>query len=181
MSESDLDYDVQLSWFGAGRDGAGRIGTDDLVLEFSAPASMGGRGVGTNPEELLVSAVSSCYTATLFAVLRRAGLPVRSLAVKARGTVTGFPARARFARIVVEPTVLGGDRGRQDEYEAAADAAHDRCFIGHTLAPEVGYQVGAVDVREADAPPSARRERVFELDDGSSVEDADELPSGRAA
>jgi peroxiredoxin-like protein len=179
MSESDLHFDVQLSWSGTGREGAGRVDTDDLVLELSSPGSMGGRAVGTNPEELLVSAVSSCSTATLAGMLRRAGLPMRSLAVKA--TVTGFPARARFARIVVDPTVIGGDRRRRDEYEATADAAHDRCFIGRTLAPEVAYEVGAVEMREGDAPPSARRERAVELHEGSTVEDADELPSGRAA
>ncbi len=108
---------------------------------------MGGRGTGTNPEELLVCAVSSCYTATLFAVLRRAQLPVDSLAVAASGTVTGFPTATRFARIVVTPTIIGGDIARQSEYEAAASLAHNRCFIGRTLAPDVAYEVGSVHIR----------------------------------
>ena len=112
---SDLEFDVQVAWSGTGREGLGRIDTDDLVLELSTPASMGGRGVGTNPEELLVSAVAACYTATLFGVLRRARLPVSSLAATASGTVT---------------------------------ALHDRCFIGATLAPEVAYEVGSVQIRE---------------------------------
>lgn len=148
----DLSFDVQLTWSGTGRQGAGQIQSDDLVLELSAPESMGGRGVGTNPEELLVSAVSSCYTATLYAVLRRAQLPVDSLVVGGSGTVTGFPAATRFARIVVTPTVIGGDIARRPEYEAATALAHDRCFIGHTLAPEVAYEVGPVHVREGLAP-----------------------------
>jgi peroxiredoxin-like protein len=143
----DLSFDVELRWSGTGREGGGEIQTDDLALELSAPESMGGRGVGTNPEELLVCAVSSCYTATLFGVLRRARLPVDSLAVSANGTVTGFPSHARFALIVVSPTILGGDAARQGEYETAAGVAHDRCFIGHILAPEVAYEVGVVKVR----------------------------------
>lgn len=159
---SDLSFDVELMWSETGGKGAGEIQTDDLVLELSGPRSMGGRGVGTNPEELLVCAVSSCYTATLFGVLRRAQLPVDSLAVGASGTVTGFPGHARFARIVVSPTILGGDVERDPEYEAAAAIAHDRCFIGHTLAPEVIYEVGSVRVREdaaldADERPPAWR------------------------
>ena len=143
----DLNFDVELSWVGAGRQGAGAIQTDDLLLELSAPEAMGGRGVGTNPEEMLVCAVSSCFTATLFGVLRHARLPVDSLMIRASGTVTGFPGHARFARIVVTPTILGGDGARQSEYEAAAGDAHDRCFIGHTLAPDVAYEVGSVEVR----------------------------------
>ncbi len=145
---SDLDFDVQVAWAGTGREGLGTIDTDDLVLELSTPESMGGRGVGTNPEELLVSAVAACYTATLFGVLRRARLPVSNLAATARGTVTGFPGRARFERIAISPTIVGGDTRRRGEYEDAANLAHDRCFIGATLAPEVVYEVGSVRIRE---------------------------------
>ena len=146
---SDLNFDVQLMWSETEGKGTGEIKTDDLVLEVSGPKAMGGRGVGTNPEELLVCAVSSCFTATLFGVLRRARLPIDSLSVDATGTVTGFPGHARFSRIAVAPTILGGDTERQPEYEEAAGIAHDRCFIGHALAPEVIYEVGSVNVRES--------------------------------
>lgn len=155
---NELRFEIELRWSGTGRDGGGEILTDDLALQLSAPASMGGRGVGTNPEELLVSAVSSCYTATLFAVLDRAKLPVDSLAVDASGTVSGLPGRAQFAGILVSPTILGGDVTRQPEYEAAAQVAHDRCFIGRALAPEVSYEVGSVQVREAMALGTASDE-----------------------
>jgi peroxiredoxin-like protein len=147
----ELPFQVELEWSGSGREGAGRIVTDDLELELSTPASMGGRGVGTNPEELLVSAVASCYSATLFGILRRAGLPASSLSIDARGIVSGYPARARFERIVVSPTVIDGDPARVHEYEQAASDAHDRCFIGHTLAETVDYQVGRVAVAPAEA------------------------------
>ena len=158
---SDLSFDVELIWSGTGGEGAGEIQTDDLALELSGPQVMGGRGIGTNPEELLVCAVSSCYTATLFGVLRRARLPVGSLTVRARGTVTGFPGDARFAGIVVSPTILGGDAERHAEYEAAADIAHDRCLIGRALAPEVVYEVGSLQMRREGAlhderPPAWR-------------------------
>jgi peroxiredoxin-like protein len=147
----ELPFQVELDWSGSGREGAGRIVTDDLELELSTPASMGGRGVGTNPEELLVSAVASCFSATLFRVLRRAGLPATSLHVEARGVVSGYPGRARFERIVVSPTIVDGDPARVHEYEQAAADAHDRCFIGHTLADDVDYQLGRVAVAPAEA------------------------------
>jgi peroxiredoxin-like protein len=144
----DLSFDVELSWSQAGGGGAGALQTNDLTLQISGPGSMGGLGVGASPEDLLVSAVSSCYVATLFRVLRGARLPVDSLAVSATGTVTGFPGHVRFARIVVNPRVLGGDSARREEYEAAASVAHDRCFIGRALAPEVAYEVGSLQMRE---------------------------------
>jgi peroxiredoxin-like protein len=174
---SDLSFNAELMWTGTGREGAGEIQTDGLALELSGPESMGGRGVGANPEELLVCAVSSCFTATLFGVLRRAELPVDSLAVGAEGTVTGFPGHARFARIVVSPTVLGGDVERHSEYEEAADTAHYRCLIGRTLGPEVLYQVGSVRVQDDAAraatpdqalpPPERQRPLSDDVDERS--------------
>ncbi len=145
----ELPFQVELEWSGTGPNGAGRIITDDLQLELSTPASMGGRGVGTNPEELLVSAVASCYTATLFGILRRRGLPATSVHVDARGTVSGYPDQAWFSRIVVSPTIIDGDPSRANAYERAADTAHDRCFIGRTIAGNVDYQVGTVTVAPA--------------------------------
>jgi peroxiredoxin-like protein len=150
----DLDFEIALRWSGTGRDGVGEIHTDDVTIDLSAPEAMGGRGVGTNPEELLVSAVASCYTATLFGLLRRTRLPVASLAVDASGSVTGFPGQARFDRVAVSPTILGGDPSRQSEYEAVAMNAHDRCLIGKALAPGVTYEVGTVQVRAEPTPAS---------------------------
>jgi osmotically inducible protein OsmC len=159
---TDLGFDIELTWSETDGKGSGEIHTHDLALELSGPESMGGRGVGTNPEELLVSAVSSCFTATLFGVLRRAKLPADWLEVGASGTVTGFPGHTRFAGITVNPTIMGGDPERHAEYEAAAQRAHDRCFIGHTLSPDVFYEVGSVRVRAdaalgADKPAPAWR------------------------
>ncbi len=143
---SELRFNVELAWSGSGREGEGRIVTDDLELEYSVPAAMGGRGVGTNPEELLVSAVASCYSATLLGVLRRAGLPAGSVRVDAVGTVVDYPLRARFSRIVVSPTVVDGNPALLPAYEEAAETAHDRCFVGRTIAGNVDYEVGWVAV-----------------------------------
>jgi peroxiredoxin-like protein len=169
----DLRFDVELSWSETGGQGTGALQTNDLTLEISGPGSMGGRGVGASPEELLVSAVSACYVATLFGVLRGRRLAVDSVAVSASGTVTGFPGHARFARIVVNPTVLGGEGARHAEYEAAAIVAHDRCFIGRALAPEVAYEVGSVKMIEdaplvpADEAPLSAHGLDFDRTDGS--------------
>jgi peroxiredoxin-like protein len=176
---SDLSFDVALRWSGTGCDGAGEVQGDGIALELSSPKSMGGRGVGTNPEELLVCAVSSCYTATLFAVLRRVRLPVDSVAVTASGTVTGFPSETRFASIVVSPTILGGAVERQEEYEAAAEYAHERCFIGRSLAPEVRYEVGSVIVHAdvARAPIAELAQRGAPV----AALEADDRPLARPA
>lgn len=146
-----MRFPVEITWSGRGRDGAGRIEGGDAELEYSVPASMGGSGSGTNPEELLVSAVGTCYSATLYGALHRAGLPATGVHVQAVGTVTGYPEHARFAELTVSPTITGADAARAYEYEQAAQAAHDRCFIGGTIAAVVDYRVGRVTVEPAQA------------------------------
>lgn len=148
---SDLRFAVGLSWSGRGREGAGQIVGDGVEIEYSVPASMGGRGSGTNPEQLLVAAVGSCYSATLLGVLRRAELPASEVRITAEGVVTGYPGDARFETLTVSPTIVGGDPTRAYEYDRAASLAHDRCFIGNTIAGTVDYRVGRVTVEPARA------------------------------
>lgn len=151
---SEISFKVGIAWRGRGREGTGRIAGSDVSVELSGPGPMGGRGIGTNPEELLVSAVSSCYTATLFGVLARRELPVDALEVKADGVVEGFPGRARFSKVSVDPRILGGDPDRRPEYEAAAVLAHERCLIGRALRDEVTYEVGDVEIARSPSPPA---------------------------
>lgn len=143
---ADLTFEISAKWAGTGRTGEGRLTTGGKEITYSAPASMGGKGVGTSPEELLMSAVTACYSGTLFYGLQKAGLPVSTVDIRTQGVVEDYPGKARFARLVVHPTIAGGDPARKPEYEALAVEARDRCFIGKTVRASVQYEVGTVSV-----------------------------------
>ena len=51
------DFKVQTKWRG-GREEVGTVNGDIISEQISIPAPLGGNGVGTNPDELLVSAAS---------------------------------------------------------------------------------------------------------------------------
>ncbi|PZR99000.1 MAG: hypothetical protein DLM67_04745 [Candidatus Nephthysia bennettiae] len=70
-----MNYASPQGWSGSERQGAGAVETGASAIEFPVPASRGGRGTGTNPEELVASAVGSCYTATLASLPFKARLP----------------------------------------------------------------------------------------------------------
>lgn len=146
----DLTFEADVQWEGRGREGRGTVATGGQRLAYSAPASMGGRGTGTSPEELLVSAVASCYSGTLFHLLGRDGLPGDEVRVHAVGVVSDYPSRdARVSRVVVHPTIVGGDRTRQGDYETCARTAREHCFIGRALRDSITYAVGDVTVSTA--------------------------------
>lgn len=143
---AELSFGAQLDWRGTAKDGEGVFISGGSQMPYSAPASMGGRGIGTNPEELLIGAVVSCYSITLANVLKAAGLPVSSLSVRGAGVVSDYPKNARFSRIHVHPTIAGADQARGDEYRAAARTARDKCFIGRTVREHLDYAVGDISI-----------------------------------
>jgi len=141
----DLNFFIEATARGTGKDREGVISVDGHSVRFSAPSSMGGKGVGASPETLLISAVTACYSLTLLAYLQKRSLPCVELAVKTQGVVTGFPQHDTYARIVVSPVFHGGDAGRQEDYRSVAVEARDHCFIGQTVAAGgVAYDVGPV-------------------------------------
>lgn len=181
---AELSFQSRLSWSG-GRQGTGQAEAGSERFAFSVPASMGGLGLGTNPEELLLSAVGSCYTATLAGILEASRLPVEEIRVRIDGEVSDYPSlQARVSRIVVNPTFLGGEVGREGEYEAAARNARERCFIGRHLGSQTEYEVGEIeftklepvggDVLDVRAlPPPRRHQLIFgrleELGRGAAI------------
>ncbi|MGH7920802.1 MAG: DUF2249 domain-containing protein [Candidatus Dormibacteraceae bacterium] len=177
----DLEFDERIEWKGAGREAGGILHTGGQAIPCSVPRSMGGKGEGTSPEDLLVSAVANCYVATLAALASRGGVPVDSIEVAAGGTVAGFPDQARIAEIRVSPTFVGADASRRPEYESLARDARERCFVGRHLASQVAYRLGEVGFAPAPAeeeagaldvrplPPARRHELIFERLDGLSV------------
>jgi peroxiredoxin-like protein len=142
----DLAFKIQAEWSGLGREGEGTLHLGDHAVRYSGPANMGGKGVGASPEDLLLAAVTACYSGTLMHVLRQAELPADSVAIETDGTVEGFPGQAVFSAIVVNPTIRGGDARRTDAYLEAAERARQHCFIGRTVRDYLDYRVGTVTV-----------------------------------
>ncbi|MCL6452963.1 MAG: OsmC family protein [Alicyclobacillus sp.] len=146
---ADLHFSTTLTWQGTGREGEGQVTLGGQTVTYSGPESMGGKGVGSSPEELLIAAVSACYSGTLLGVLRKRGLAAERVEIEAEGTVTGYPVQSKFARLRVSPTVYGGDASQTGAYQEAAVEARDKCFIGKTIAGNVTYDVGDVRITSA--------------------------------
>lgn len=146
VTDLDLEFTVSATWAGVNTDGEGEMHIGDHRFRFSAPANMGGKGVGSSPEDLLLAAVTACYSGTLMRVLSQSHLSAASVVLQTDGVVEGFPTNTRFARITVNPTIKGGDPERQAEYKEAAERARDRCFIGRTVRDYLEYAVGHVTV-----------------------------------
>ncbi len=142
----DLTFAVQAKWAGVGIQGEGELEVGEHHFSYSAPATMGGKGIGASPENLLLAAVSACYSGTFMRILKQNHLPGDSLVIQTDGVVEGYPDNAKFVRITVNPTIQGGDAERIQDYQDAAQMARDRCFIDRTVRDYLTYSVGKVRV-----------------------------------
>ena len=124
----DLSFFVEATTNGSGKEREGVISIDGQEVRYSAPASMGGKGVGASPETLLISAVTACYSLTLLAYLQKRRLSYANVVVRTEGIVTGFPQHDTYAKIIVNPIIHGGNPSQQKEYQEAAGEARDDCF-----------------------------------------------------
>lgn len=143
---AELEFPLQAKWSGTGKEGEGKITIGEQTLTYSSPESMGGKGLGFSPEDFLIAGVTTCYSGTLFGVLKKAHLPVTEVVIQSKGTVSNYPLKSKFSGLIVSPTIVGGDTSRLDEYKEAAEKARQRCFIGKTIAGNVDYQVGEVTI-----------------------------------
>lgn len=120
------EYPVTVQWNG-GHKGTGvcDAGHSGLHLKLAVPAEFGGTGEGTNPEELLTSAIASCYSITFGIIASMRKLPFNGLQVEAVGEVEQ-PNAATFIynKITIRPTIHLAAEATDEQVKMAEDMSH---------------------------------------------------------
>ncbi len=122
-------------WNG-GRNSTGRIESGELKTEISIPEPMGGPGVGTNPDEMLLGAAATCYIITLAAMLERSSIAVKSLTLDSEGIVDVTDNIFTYKSIVHRPKLVLAE-GQSEEIRVKAERlaykAESSCMITRAL------------------------------------------------
>lgn len=139
LTETTATFTVSASWAGTMKEGRGELGGAGLRLSHSAPAALGGAGVGTNPEELLAAAAASCALITLAAILAAQGKPARAAGCETIARFAETPAGPKPAAILHRITLAEGP-GSLDP-EALARRVERNCMISQALAGSVQTEV----------------------------------------
>ena len=98
------DFKVKTEWLG-GREEVGKLRGDIINENISIPSSLGGQGKGTNPDELLVSAASSCYIISLAATLEKSGFTNVKINQQSIGTASFENKKFKMERITHYPSI----------------------------------------------------------------------------
>ncbi|GGN95700.1 OsmC family protein [Saccharibacillus kuerlensis] len=128
-------FRLQADWNG-GRNSTGTIESGQLKTEISIPESMGGPGVGTNPDEMLLGAAATCYIITLAAMLERSSIGVESLTLDSEAVVDVTNNIFTYKSITHRPLLVltgGQDEEARTKAEKLAYKAESSCMITRAL------------------------------------------------
>lgn len=137
------EFKVHTKWAG-GRESVGQLNGDIIDEQISIPAGLGGNGTGTNPDELLVSAASSCYIISLAAVLERAGFNDVEISQTSIGLAIFENAKFRMVTITHYPelTIAPNQKERLDQrLPQLLKVADNNCMISNSLRGNVTIKI----------------------------------------
>ena len=142
METSKISFNIYGSWEG-NRNGSGVMATNGVNVPYSAPASLDGPGIGSNPEELMVASASTCYMITLAAILSRREIDYSHLEVVSEGIVHEEGNNLIFKEIIHKPVIFlnGGDEEKKKEVMQLANRAEKACFISKTIKPQITVSI----------------------------------------
>jgi len=151
MAAIEHKYPVVVNWLG-GREGSGDITPEASGKTFpiNVPPEFGGQGGETNPEELLTSAITGCYSITFGIVAANRKLPVQAVRVEAEGTVEQNGAAFKYREIVIRPTITLASDASDDQVKIAEDMAHKcdaYCIVTNAVRASVEVKVEPTVIR----------------------------------
>jgi peroxiredoxin-like protein len=142
------EYPVSVDWKG-GRDGSGVLKAErsGVTNPLSVPPEFQGLGEGTNPEELLTSAIAGCYTITFGIIAANRKLPVTSVHTDAVGEVEQAGAQFTYRAVTIRPQIKLEAGATEEQLKMAEDMAHKAdayCIVTNAVRDRVAIKVNPV-------------------------------------
>ncbi|NUL82416.1 MAG: OsmC family protein [Armatimonadetes bacterium] len=139
------EYLVKVKWIG-GRDGQGVSHSirSGHTAALGVPSEFGGTNEGTNPEELLTSAIAACYSITFGIIAANRKLPFEGIETEAKGQVEQRTGMFVFTRVEISPTIRLAADATDEQIALANDIAHKAdgyCIITNAVRDKVQIEV----------------------------------------
>ncbi|MCS4485335.1 SACOL1771 family peroxiredoxin [Staphylococcus americanisciuri] len=138
------DFPITVTWQG-GRDEIGQLSGEIVNHKVSIPRALGGKGIGTNPDELLVAAAASCMTISLAATLERAHLIPLQIDMHSTGTASFSDGKFRMVTITHRPTITLSDERQLEKLtqriQQLISIADRNCMVSNSLRGNVAIEI----------------------------------------
>jgi peroxiredoxin-like protein len=131
--ENEHQYRV-VAWWTSGRTGIAKSDSAPNAIHFTAPAQFGGLEGRWTPEDLLMTALASCFTTTFHTIAEYSKFDYTDLAVEAEGTVVKTDNGYVFNEIVVRPSLTIPGEEQRGRAISLLHKAKTLCLISRALA-----------------------------------------------
>ncbi|MGA3212200.1 MAG: OsmC family protein [Terriglobales bacterium] len=128
------------AWWTSDRTGISQADSAPCAIHFSAPAEFGGLEGRWTPEDLLLSALASCFTTTFFAVADHSKFDYTDLEVEAEGSVVKTSSGYVFDEIVLRPTLTFSQEEQRDRAFHLLEKAKSLCLVSRALAVQPKFE-----------------------------------------
>ncbi|MBL0848226.1 SACOL1771 family peroxiredoxin [Mammaliicoccus fleurettii] len=132
-------FDLKGTWT-KGRNASGHINTTNLSTRVSIPEVMDGPEIGTNPDEMLLGAASTCYMITLAAMIERSEIEIERIEVNSKGHVDVENDVITYKKIEHFPVIYLSeepDETLQKKLNRLVQKAEESCMVTRALAGNV--------------------------------------------
>ncbi|QUG41541.1 OsmC family protein [Psychrobacillus sp. INOP01] len=143
-------FHLKADWPG-NRNDIGTIHARNLQTKISIPQEMDGPGLGTNPDEMLLGAATTCYIITLAAMLERSHIEKVSLVVESTAAVDVTNGIFTYKKIIHRPMLVIVNEKDTKMATRLLLKAEDTCMISKALRGNVEIvleptlQVGGIE------------------------------------
>ena len=131
--ENEHKYRV-VAWWTSGRTGIAKSDSTPNAIHFTAPPQFGGLEGRWTPEDLLMTALASCFTTTFHVIAGRSTFEYTDLAVEAEGTVRKTDNGYGFSEIVIRPSLTIPNEEQRERAISLLHKAKALCLVSRALA-----------------------------------------------
>jgi len=129
-----------VAWWSSGRTGLAKSNSAPNAIHFTAPPEFGGLEGRWTPEDLLLSAVASCYTTTFHALADYSKLEYADLEVEVEGVIRKTDSGYAFTEILIRPNLTISSDGEQTRALRLLQKAKTACLVSRALAVEQKFE-----------------------------------------
>ena len=123
-----------VAWWTSGQTGIAKSESAPNAIHFTAPPQFGGLEGRWTPEDLLMTALASCFTTTFHAIAGYSKLEYTDLAVEAKGTVSKTDTGYGFSEIVIRPSLTIPNEEQRERAISLLHKAKTLCLVSRALA-----------------------------------------------
>jgi organic hydroperoxide reductase OsmC/OhrA len=138
--ETEHRYRV-VAWWTFGQTGIARSDSAPNAIHFTAPPQFGGLEGRWTPEDLLMTALASCFTTTFHAIAGYSKFEYTDLAVEAEGTVSKTDTGYGFNEIVIRPDLTIPSEENRQRAISLLHKAKALCLVSRALATPQKFEI----------------------------------------